>query len=180
MFEKFTKSAREVVEGAVEHSERAEADSITEEHVLLALLDLEDTRSARAFAALGVAGRRASVEQALAEARRRGGVSRSEAEALAELGVDVAEIVDRVEQSHGKGALATARKPRRWWPGHRSFTPAAKDMLEKSLRIATGRGDRYIGDEHILLALTARPGVVADVLSEHGASHAEVERALFA
>lgn len=49
----------------------------------------------------------------------------------------------------------------------------------KSLRIAAGRGDRHIGGEHLLLALTARPGVVADVLAEHGATYEAVERVVF-
>ncbi|CAM5726826.1 hypothetical protein SBADM41S_09146 [Streptomyces badius] len=43
-------------------------------------------------------------------------------------------------------------------------------MLENSLRVALGRGDRFIGEEHLLLALTAKPGSVADVLAEHGAT----------
>lgn len=52
--------------------------------------------------------------------------------------------------------------------------------MERSLRSAVARGDRHIGDEHILLALTVHPGVVADVLAEHGASWADVERVLTA
>ncbi|MEV6653088.1 Clp protease N-terminal domain-containing protein [Streptomyces sp. NPDC051219] len=180
MFERFTSSARGVVTGAVGHAERAGADSVTEEHVLLALLDLEGTPSASAFASLGIDGRRASMEAALAAARRRGGLSLSDTDALAGLGIDVAEIVSRVEEAHGEGALQRDYRSKRWWSGRRPFTPAAKSVLEKSLRIAVGRGDRYIGDEHILLALTVLPGVVAEVLAEHGASHAAVERALSA
>lgn len=59
------------------------------------------------------------------------------------------------------------------------FTREAKAILEKSLRIALGRGDRFIGEEHVLLALTANPGVVADVLAEHGATYETVSRALY-
>ncbi|WP_455362500.1 Clp protease N-terminal domain-containing protein [Streptomyces sp. SYSU K21746] len=179
MFERFTKSARDVVTGSVGHAERASADSVTEEHLLLALLDLEGTRSAFAFASLGIDGRRASLEAALADARRRGGLSQSDTDALAGLGIDVAEIVSRVEAAHGEGALQADCRSKRWWSGRRSFTPAAKSVLEKSLRIALGRGDRSIGDEHILLALTVQPGVVAEVLAEQGANHAAVQRALF-
>ena len=62
---------------------------------------------------------------------------------------------------------------------HRPFTGGAKSILEKSLRVALGRRDRFIGEEHLLLALTACPGVVADVLAEHGATYAAVERALY-
>ncbi len=63
--------------------------------------------------------------------------------------------------------------------GHRSFTPGAKTVLENSLRVALGRGDRFIGEEHLLLALTAKPGSVADVLAEHGATCTAVQRALY-
>ncbi|MFI1968395.1 peptidase [Streptomyces cinnamoneus] len=177
MLERFTKSAREVVEGAAGRAERAGA--VTEEHLLLALLDLEGTRAAFALAALGVHRRREALEGALDEIRRRGGISRAEAEALAGLGIDVAEIVARVEDAHGRGALATGRTPRRRWSaGRQPFTREAKAVLERSLRAALARGDRHIGDEHILLALAAGPGVVADVLTEYGASQADVERVL--
>ncbi|MCX4819326.1 peptidase [Streptomyces sp. NBC_01142] len=179
MFERFTQDARDVVTGCVEHSERAGADSITEEHVLLAMLDQEGTRAAFAFAALGITHRRASVEKALADARRRGGLSKADSDALAGLGIDLAEVVSKIEETHGQGAMQVGRKSKRWWSGHRSFTPEAKSVLEKSLRIALGRGDREIGGEHVLLALTARPGVVADVLAEHGATYETVERAMF-
>ncbi|MET7620828.1 Clp protease N-terminal domain-containing protein [Streptomyces sp. NPDC005408] len=176
MFERFTKDARDVVTGSVEHSERAGADSVTEEHLLLAMLDQEGTRAAFAFASLGITDRRGSVEGALADARRRGGLSKADADALAGLGIDVAEIVSKIEEAHGAGALQVGKKSKRWWSGQRAFSPSAKDTLEKSLRIAVGRGERHIGGEHLLLALTARPGVVADVLAEHGATYEAVER----
>ncbi|OKK06465.1 peptidase [Streptomyces sp. CB03234] len=178
MFERFTEAARNVVKGAVTYAERVDADSVTEEHLLLALLDLEGTRSAVAFAALGITDRRASVESALAEARRRGGLTRADADALAGIGIDVTEIVSKIEAAHGPGALAGDRKPKRRWSGHLPFTRPAKGTLEQSLRVALGRGDRHIGDEHLLLALAARPGVVADVLAEHGATYGALERAL--
>ncbi|MFF8384529.1 Clp protease N-terminal domain-containing protein [Streptomyces kanasensis] len=178
MFERFTKSARSAVKGAAAHAERADADAVTEEHLLLALLDLEGGPSATALAALGVTGRRVSVESALAEARRRGGLTRADADALAGLGIDVTEIVAKVEATHGAGALAGGRRPARRWSGHRPFTRSAKDVLERSLRVALGRGDRHIGDGHLLLALAARPGVVADVLADHGATYTALERAM--
>ncbi|MGW4027964.1 Clp protease N-terminal domain-containing protein [Streptomyces sp. NPDC004838] len=179
MFERFTRDARDVVKRSVVHSERAGADSVTEEHLLLAMLDQEGTRAAFAFAALGVIDRRESVESALCDARRRAGISKSEADALAGLGIDVGEIVARVEEVHGRGALRQGRPSRHWWSGRRPFTPAAKDTLVSSLRIATGRGDRVIGGEHFLLALTVRPGVVSEVLAEHGATYESVNRVMY-
>ncbi|QNE74990.1 peptidase [Streptomyces finlayi] len=179
MFERFTKGARAAVTGAVTHAERLGADRVTEEHLLLALLDQEGSRASFAAGALGLTDRRASVEAALADARRRGGLTRADTEALAGIGIDVGEIVARVEGAHGEGAMAGDRKSRRWWSGHRPFTAGAKSVVENSLRVALGRGDRFIGEEHLLLALTARPSVVADVLAEHGATYATVERAMY-
>ncbi|QKW49368.1 Clp protease N-terminal domain-containing protein [Streptomyces buecherae] len=182
MFEKFSQDARAAVEGAVGHAERADARTITEEHLLLALLDLLDpgeAPGARALLALGVDRRRTELTTALREARRAGGLSRADIAALARLGIDVGEVVARVEEAHGPDALAAERGPRRWWPrGHRTFSREARSVLVRALRIAQGRGDRAIGDEHLLLGLASGPGVVADVMAEHGASWADIERAL--
>ncbi|MFF1648469.1 Clp protease N-terminal domain-containing protein [Streptomyces sp. NPDC058240] len=176
MFERFTRSAREIVTGAVAHAERTDAASVTEEHLLLALLDRQEGRAAFAAASLGLADRRADVAADLVTARRHGGLTRADTDALAGLGIDVTEIVARVEEAHGEGALDRAR---RRGAGRRPFTRGAKDVLTKSLRIAVGRHDRCIGDEHLLLALTACPGVVADVLAAHGATYGTVNRALY-
>ncbi|MFC9144334.1 Clp protease N-terminal domain-containing protein [Streptomyces bacillaris] len=179
MFERFTRGARATVKGAVAQAERAGAASVTEEHLLLALLEQDGSRASFALASLGLPRRRASLEAAFTEARRRGGLTRADTEALAEIGIDIGAVVSRVEGAHGEGALAAGRTDRRWWSGHRPFTPGAKSILERSLRIALGRGDRSIGEEHLLLALTATPGTTADVLTEHGASYATVHRALY-
>ncbi|WP_392672510.1 Clp protease N-terminal domain-containing protein [Streptomyces sp. LN785] len=179
MFERFTGGARAVVAGAVDRAKETGADSISEEHMLLALLDQQGSRASFAVAALGLTDRRASVEASLAEARRRGGLTKADTDALAGIGIDVTEIVARVEGAHGEGVLSGERKDRRWRAGRPPLTRGAKTILEKSLRIAVGRGDRFIGDEHLLLAFTVTPGVVADVLTEHGATHETVTRALY-
>ncbi|WP_256105603.1 Clp protease N-terminal domain-containing protein [Streptomyces sp. ODS05-4] len=178
MFERFTSAARAVVKGAVAHAERSGSGTVTEEHLLLSLLDREGTPAAAALARLGVSARREQVAAGLADAARRAGLTRADAEALAGLGIDVTEIVARVEAVHGAGALRADRRGRPRRSGHRPFTTEAKAVLERSLRVALGRGDRHIGDEHLLLALAARPGPVADVLTEHGADYAALDRAL--
>ncbi|MEU4078962.1 peptidase [Streptomyces venezuelae] len=178
MFERFTKAARAVVKGAVEHAERGGAAVVTEEHLLLALLDREDTRAANALRALCPPDRRPSLLAALAEARRRAGLSRADTEALADLGIDVGAVVARVEEAHGAGALAGDRKDAGRWSGRRSFSREAKAVLEKSLRVALARKDREIGDEHLLLALTATGGVVAEALADHGVTYTAVEDAV--
>ena len=180
MFERFTKDARAVVAGAVGHCERSGEEQVEEAHLLLALLDREGSRAAFALASLGLTGRRDAVERSLAEARRCGGLTRADADALAGLGIDLTEIVSRVEEAHGEGALTpgrTAGGVRR--SGRRLFTRGAKDLLSQSLRLALAHGDRHIGDEHLLLSLTARPGVSSEVLADHGVTYEAVERVLW-
>ncbi|WP_031479538.1 Clp protease N-terminal domain-containing protein [Streptomyces bicolor] len=179
MFERFTKDARAVVTGAVEQAERGRAQAVEAEHLLLALLDRDGSRASFALAALGGGQWLESVRTALGEARRRGGLSQAEAEALAGLGIDVAEIVARVEEVHGVGAMAGGRKDKGSWWGHRPFGRDAKDVLVRALRVATSRRDRHIGDEHILLALTSRPGVPAEVLADHGVTYEALMRVLY-
>lgn len=59
------------------------------------------------------------------------------------------------------------------------FAPESKDVLTRSLRIALGRREREIGDHHVLLAVTSRPGVGAEVLADHGVERLALERVLY-
>ncbi|MFI7012179.1 Clp protease N-terminal domain-containing protein [Streptomyces sp. NPDC050145] len=177
MFERFTKGARDVVRGAVDKAEQERAPRVDEGHLLLALLEARGTRAAFALGALGAAtdARRAAIGRGLTEARRRAGLSRADAEALAGLGIDLDEIVSRVEDAHGVGALTGGRR----LGGRRPFTQEAKGVLESSLRIALAHRDRSIGDQHLLLALATRPGTAMEVLAEHGVTVSGVERVLY-
>ncbi|MHB9859138.1 Clp protease N-terminal domain-containing protein [Streptomyces sp. YIM S03343] len=180
MFERFTKDARAVVQGAVEHAERTGAQCVEAEHLLLALLDREASRASFALAALGLSERRDSVARELTQARRRAGLSRAETDALAGLGIDVSDIVARIEEVHGAGAMSGDRKATDRRPGgRRPFGRDAKAVLERSLRVAVARRDRHIGDEHLLLALTLLPGVPAETLADHGVTHDSVVRVLY-
>ncbi|WP_264934804.1 Clp protease N-terminal domain-containing protein [Streptomyces sp. A012304] len=180
MFERFTKDAREVVRGALQRCEDTGARTVGPEHLLFALLDREASRGSFALTALGLAPeRREPVRRALHEARRRAGLSRADADALAGLGIDVSEIVSRVEEVHGVGAMSGDRRGRGGWTSRPAFGRDAKDVLEKSLRMALAHRDRCIGDEHILLALTARPGLAAETLADHGITHTSLTRVLY-
>lgn len=177
MFERFTDSARTVVSGAVAHAEAEDAPRVDPGHLLLALLDREASRASFALAALGLDARRKdSVRRDLADARRRAGLTRADSDALAGLGIDVSALVARVEEVHGVGAMAGERRPGR---GRRGFTRDAKDVLTRSLRAAVAHGDRHIGDEHLLLALTVCPDVPAEILHDHGVTHESVTRVLY-
>ncbi|MFJ9891856.1 Clp protease N-terminal domain-containing protein [Streptomyces sp. NPDC091280] len=181
MFERFTKDARAVVQGAVEHSERSGAGSVEAEHLLLALLDREGSRASFTLTALGLTteDHKQSLRRALGDARRRAGLSQAETDALAGLGIDVSEIVARVEAAHGAGALSGDRRSGERWSGRRTFGRGAKNVVEKSLRIAVAHHDGHIGDEHFLLALTVLPGVPGEVLADHGVTHEAATRVLY-
>ena len=179
MFERFTNDARAVVRGAVVHSERVGSRSVGAEHLLLALLDSEAGRASFALASLGLADRKERVRVALADARRRAGLSQAEADALAGLGIDVSDIVSRVEEVHGVGAMSGDRRGGGWLSGRRTFGQDAKEVLERCLRIAVAHRDRRIGDEHILLALAARPGVASEVLADQGVTYEALNRVLY-
>ncbi len=186
MFERFTKDARAVVEGAFVYAEDGGARSVDAEHLLLALLDREGSRASFALSALGLAEpeARERVRRDVGEARRRAGLTRADADALAGLGIDVSEIVARVEEAHGVGAMSGDRgrgggggRPGRSPVGRRpGFGRGAKGVLERALRVAVARRDRSIGDEHLLLALTVLPGVAGEVLADHGVTFEGVSR----
>ncbi|MCQ9183952.1 peptidase [Streptomyces sp. IBSBF 2953] len=182
MFERFTKEARLAVRSAAVHAERAGARRVEETHVLLALLDGEDGRGSLALTSLGLPpGGREGLVRDLGEVRRRGGLSRADADALSGLGIDVSEIVSRVEEAHGEGALATEGKgsPGARLFGGRPFDRGARDLLTETLRIALARRERHIGDEHLLLALTARRGAPSEILADHGVTYTALARVLY-
>lgn len=55
--------------------------------------------------------------------------------------------------------------------GHIPFSPRAKRALERSLRVALARHDKYIGAEHLAIALVCTPdGAVPRLLTELGLS----------
>ncbi|MER6844399.1 Clp protease N-terminal domain-containing protein [Streptomyces platensis] len=178
MFEKFTAGARAVVRGAAEQADRTGNGTIGEPELLLALLERTDSPAAGVLAALGVHERRESVAQALAEVRRRGGATAADVAALAGLGIDIDTVVARVEETHGVGALAADGTAGRRKRVRRPFTPEAKAVLERALRIGAGRGERHLGDEHLLLALTTGSGPAGAVLADLGVTHDAVVRSL--
>ncbi|HET9895618.1 MAG TPA: Clp protease N-terminal domain-containing protein [Streptosporangiaceae bacterium] len=67
------------------------------------------------------------------------------ARALVSLGIDVNYAEQRVFETVGRGEQSQS--------GHLPFTPAAKQLIERSLREALGLGHNYIGTEHLLLGL---------------------------
>ncbi|MET9264780.1 Clp protease N-terminal domain-containing protein [Amycolatopsis sp. NPDC004079] len=174
MFEKFTHDARRAVVEAQAAAHEAGAREISAQAVFAGLARVEDGEAVRLLRVLGVS--RDDVFAELARVRRRGGISDADAEALTEFGIDVDQIVDRIEQTHGPGALAEAgRRSRR---NHLPFTSEAKNALQMSVREAHDLGDKHLGQEHLLLALVKQRGPVADFLAARGVDYPAVRHAV--
>ncbi|PKW13495.1 Clp protease N-terminal domain-containing protein [Saccharopolyspora spinosa] len=177
MFEKFTSATRQAVVRAVREAEQHGAPEITEEHLLLALVDDPTTAAGRLLAAHEV--RRDAVTTAYQQARRLGGLSESDAESLRELGIDVRDVVANIERSLGADALADRpRRRRRFFKSHIPFSTNGKRLLEATLREAVELGDRRIGAEHLLLALLIGGGVAAELLERRGITYRSVRASL--
>ncbi|GAA1280669.1 Clp protease N-terminal domain-containing protein [Saccharothrix xinjiangensis] len=167
--ERFTREARQAVHDAVVEAERLDAPGIGPEHLALALLD------APVLAEFDLS--RDEVVDAFAAARRKGGLSDADAEALRGLGIDVDQIVASVERAHGEGALSAApKRKRRFFGNHLPFTADAKKTLERSLFEARDLGHNTLRQEHVLLALLAQRGLVAEVFGARGVSYTELRK----
>jgi ATP-dependent Clp protease ATP-binding subunit ClpA len=173
MFEKFTRAARMTVHEAVVEAEKAMAPAVTEQHLFLALLARRDTRAAAILAGAEIT--RDKVTTAYREADRQAGLTDTEAEALRGLGIDVDEVVARIENSLGENALAGPLLHKR---GHRPFSAAAKRVLHGALREARARNERELGDEHLLLALATNGEVAAQLLAANGLGYVELRARL--
>ncbi|RSD25646.1 Clp protease N-terminal domain-containing protein [Amycolatopsis eburnea] len=167
MFERFTADARQAVVEAQIVARQSGSVEIGPAHLLAGLVK----GGVPLLAELGVATD--DIAEELARTRRRGGVSDADAEALTEFGIDVEQIVERVEQTHGEGALAGRLGPAK--RGHIPFTAQSKKTLELSLEEAVRLGDKHLGQEHILLALAQQRGT-DDVLARRGADYATLRR----
>ncbi|MFE9956588.1 Clp protease N-terminal domain-containing protein [Micromonospora sp. NPDC005299] len=181
MFERFTDRARAVVHHAVDEARTEGRRPVGTEHLLLGVLADGDNLAVRVLSAGGI--RAEDLRAAVARHTAHGvdGLGEADAAALREIGIDLAAIVARIEESFGPDALREAAPaPRRWW-GRRSdngrFSPRAKKVLELSLREALRLRHHHIGTEHILLGLLREGnGLAALVLTEAGADLDDLRR----
>lgn len=172
MFERFSTRARASVVGAQQEAAELGHPVIGTEHLLLAVLDRPDSTGGRVLQALGLD--RTAARRAVAALVPPTDRTLDEA-ALASIGIDLAEVRRRVEESFGPGAL----DQRSHRGGHRRFGPRAKKVLELSLREALDRKAGHIGTEHLVLAILREGGgLAARVLAEAGIQRPAVEAAL--
>jgi Clp amino terminal domain, pathogenicity island component len=145
---------------------RAEGTSrIGEDHLFAALLANPDSRPL--LGRLGGPEQAGAVWAEVRQARRRGGLTVGEQQALAGLGIDLDEVVARVEARLGEGALdatrASARRGRRV-----SMSPGTVAVMNAAQRQKAARGDRNTTARHLVLGLLAQPGLFADALAARG------------
>jgi ATP-dependent Clp protease ATP-binding subunit ClpA len=145
MFERFTRRARVVVTNAVEGARDAGAGEVRPEHVLEAILAERNGVAVAVLTELGAPPDEMRAALQRSRSRRPGDLDEDDAEALKVLGIDLDEVVRRIERDLGGGT-----RPRR---GHLPFTKGCKKSLELSLREALRLGDGFIGTEHLLLGL---------------------------
>jgi ATP-dependent Clp protease ATP-binding subunit ClpA len=172
MFERFTHPARTVVTRAKETAVVTTSSEVRPEHLLMAML--ED----RHCLAVAVLERRGAtpdtVSATLERFRRRGvdGLDEDDAEALRAIGIDLDEVVRRIDENlGGLAGFSRRQRPR--------FSRGSRKVLELALREALAMKHHYIGTEHILLGLS-RSGdrVVADTVAEHGLDHRTLRAAV--
>lgn len=173
MFERFTDRARTLVRQARDEARSEGQRQAGTEHLLLALLADGDSLAARVLAEAGVRGDDLRERIHRHTAHGATGLAEADAAALREIGIDLAAIVARIEESFGPDALREAApSPRRWWRRRYAggpFSPRSKKVLELSLREAVRLRHNHIGTEHILLGLLREGrGLAALVLTEAG------------
>lgn len=164
MFERFTKPARAVVTAAGEYAVEATASEVRPEHLLRGILDQQGCLALEVLAGLGAAPEELRTVLDGLSLRYVDGLDADDAEALRAIGIDLDEVVRRIDRNLGGSHVRRGRQPR--------FSRDSKKVLELALREALALRHNYIGTEHLLLGLV-RGGdrVVADTIAAFDIDH---------
>jgi ATP-dependent Clp protease ATP-binding subunit ClpA len=174
MFERFTGSAREVVVDAQSEARKLHHGHIGTEHLLLAMLSARRREVSLILGELGL-----GYEQAADRISRYIGTDDLDADALGVIGIDLAAVREKIEETFGPGALDRAPGTPKPTGRHIPFTPRARKTLELSLREALLRKHKYIADGHILLGiLRDGEGLAMKVITEAGIDPAAIRSRL--
>jgi ATP-dependent Clp protease ATP-binding subunit ClpA len=151
MFERFARSTRTAVSDAVAEATRRGDRRVGTEHLLLGLLD-DPAGIVATVLDTDVTAARATLDA-------------FDAEALASVGVDVSRVPPA---------------PHRRAKSRVTFTAAARAVLGRALRLATGRRAGRIEPQHLLLALLecAAPDPAAELFERLGIDRAGVRARL--
>jgi ATP-dependent Clp protease ATP-binding subunit ClpA len=169
MLERFTKAARDVVRDAERVARQASASETRPDHLLLALLERDGCLALRVLDGLGVPPGALRTELDRRRSRYGDGLDQDDADALAAIGIDLDEVVCRIDRN-----LGGLRRP-----GRARFSRGAKKVLELALREAIALRHNYIGTEHLLLGLArVDDRCVADSLRHVGLDRAALREAV--
>jgi ATP-dependent Clp protease ATP-binding subunit ClpA len=146
MLERFTRNARAVVVGAQEVAARAGAPEVRPAHLLESLAATDGVLAMHVLAQLGAPGDEVRRVVRGFAVRYSDGLDADDAEALKLLGIDLDDVINRIDRDLSSGREPIGR-------GRQRFTREAKKVLELSLREAVRLHDGFIGTEHLLLAL---------------------------
>ncbi len=152
MLERFTPRARETVERAVEIGTESRASDVRPEHLFAALLWDTDCLAVRVLADQGVDLDRLHGELDQRRGKYVNGLDDDDAAALASIGIDLAEVVSRLDDAPRAGRRSGRTRLR--------FSRAGKKVLELSLREAIALRHNYIGTEHLLLGLARQDDTI--------------------
>jgi len=170
MLERFTKAARLTVAESVEVATRATAGEVRPEHLLRALIDNDTCLAVRVLDGLGAPAGSIAAELDRRRMQYVDGLDADDAEALQAIGIDLDEVVRRIDQNLG-GSVSKPRRPR--------FSRGGRKVLELSLREAVALRHNYIGTEHLLLGLArCDDRVVSDTLAAVGLDRAALRGAV--
>ena len=145
MMERFTPRARELVRRAVAIATESRASEVRPEHLFAGLLWDTDCLAVRVLEEQGVDLDRLHAELDRRRSRYVDGLDEDDAVALASIGIDLAEVVDRLGEPPRGGRRSGRPRTR--------FSRPAKKVLELGLREAVALGHDFIGTEHLLLGL---------------------------
>jgi ATP-dependent Clp protease ATP-binding subunit ClpC len=160
IFNRFAREARRSVEAALQEARMLGHDSLGDEDLLLGILRTDEGIAAEALCSLGV-----TLEDA------RGESEAMFSGALASIGISLEDV-----QREAGDAFDLRIPDKRRIP----FAPGAKKVLERALRKSTGLGDKYLGTEHILLAiLENEDGTAVRILARLGVTPEVLEERLF-
>ena len=172
MFERFTRNARAVVVDAQAIAVRAAAPEVRPAHLFESLVATDDILAMHVLAELGAPGDEVRrVVRGLAS-RYADGLDAEDAEALKLLGIDLDDVISRIDTDLSDCGGPTGR-------GHKRFGRDSKKVLELSLREALQLGDSFIGTEHVLLGILRQGDTVAlKTLEAFDITVADVRRAV--
>jgi hypothetical protein len=177
VFERFTRQARDVVRAAEREARAARAAAIGPEHLLVAVVDqigpwpfVAPVMGQSYFSIHPL-----DLDPRVTAAKIRALLSRRDpdAQALEAIGISLADVRRKIEETFGPDAWERPAEPKRL-----PFTAEAKRALELALREALELRNRRLTREHILLGLLREEGEPRRIVAELGVAPDEVRERL--